>query len=415
MKQLIKVIIAIVAVLSFPSSRGWTQSTSSTKLKSQTYTNWETKYDEYDFDAEYYELTIPNFFRGKDAVTVQLYHYGTESNYPNSTISLIDAEGNLLTTIFEPTQFHKTALRHTTLSVADIDGNGLKDIKIEFSYMGNGLMAYAIRTIYIFQEKNITFNKISFDSFVCKGYVSEIDIDRDGKHEIVAKTLEYADENNRFWVENLYKYTPEGLICISEANGYPKATSVKQNKPAKSEVLAKHKKEWTLLQPQGYHFLKSTDPEADIYTSPQKHYTELKNVKWTKYVDKKQGYTIEYPAGFEPTAVGSLAVEFGNMFSVSIKPLSAEDALVDSPDKILKSRYEVLSSDMQWVTTKRLNGKLYGYADFYGIDHPNVKSRAVAALCIHSAYVYEFYCENPDDKSVEVFLEILSRFQITQK
>lgn len=146
MKSLTKTLIIFFALFFYSCNQGSAQETKSAKLEFQTYTEWETKYDEYNSDAEYYELSIPDFFEGNDAVTVQIYHYGTEDNHPNSTISLIDKEGDFLTTLFEPTVFHEMAVVHTTLSVGDIDGNGLEDIKIEFPYMGNGLMALTTRT-----------------------------------------------------------------------------------------------------------------------------------------------------------------------------------------------------------------------------------------------------------------------------
>lgn len=409
------IFLLLTAIMSISGYQVNAQKKNSAKLNFKTYTNWEIKYDEYNSNAEYYEFTIPDFFEKNNSATVQLYHYGTEGNISNSTISLINKDGDFLATIFEPTQFHEMAVQFATLSVADIDGNGLKDIKIEFPYMGNGLMACAVRTIYIFQEKQQTFNKISFNSFVCQDQVSEIDVDNDGKYEIVARTLEYIDEDNRFWVENIYKYTPEGLICVSEENGYPKAMNVYEDKPTDAKIVASYKKEWIFKLPNEYHFLKSTAPEADIFTRPPMVYGNPENVKWARFTSDELNYIIEYPVGFEPTVLGSSTVKFGDMFSINVQSLSNAENRLGSPDKILKYRYEVLSSNPEWTTTKKIKDNLYGYADFYGIDHPNIKSRAIIALCHDGIKAYEFYCDNPDDNTAKVFLEILERFQIIRK
>lgn len=407
--------LLLAALVAIPCKQVKAQETKSVKLSFKTYTNWETKYDEYNSDAEYYELSIPDFFEGNNSATIQLYHYGTEGNISNSTISLINKEGAFLTTLLEPTQFHEMALQYTTLSVADIDGNGLKDIKIEFPYMGNGLMACAVRTIYVFQENNKKFNKVSFDSFVCQEDVSEIDVDNDGKYEIVARTMEYIDEENSYWVENLYKYTPEGLVCVSKENGYPKVANVYEDKSTDAKIVTKIKNEWKSSLPDEYLFLKSTDPEAAIFTQPPMVYDNLENEKWARFTNDELDYIIEYPVGFEPSAIDDSTVKFGEMFSINVQRLSSDEIRLGSPDKILKFRYEKLYSNPEWATTKKIKDNLYGYADFYGIDHPNIKSRAIIALCQDEEYVYELYCNNPNDKTAKVFLEILARFQISLK
>lgn len=250
--------LLIIVLVAISCHQGKAQKTEPAKLEFQTYSDWEAKYDENSLDEECWELTIPDFLKENSAVTVQLRAYEEENDQPNSTIALIDKEGNYLATLFEPTQFHQFALEYATLSVGDVDGNGLKDIKIDFPYMGNGLMACAIRAIYIFQAGAKTFNKISFDSFVCRDHVAETDVDGDGKWEIIVRTLEYIDENNHYWVDNIYKYTPEGLICVSKENGYPKALNVSERKSTDAKIVARHKEEWTVEQPKGYLFLKSS-------------------------------------------------------------------------------------------------------------------------------------------------------------
>lgn len=151
MKTLTKIIITLLALSFYSCNKGKVQETKSVELKFKTYTDWQTKYDENNSDAQYYELTIPDFFEENNAATVQIYHYGMEDNHPNSTISLIDKKGAFLTTLFEPTEFHEEiTVQFTTLLVGDIDNNGLNDIKIYFSYMGNGWMAYYKRAFKSF-------------------------------------------------------------------------------------------------------------------------------------------------------------------------------------------------------------------------------------------------------------------------
>ncbi|MGI6342571.1 MAG: hypothetical protein ACOXZ9_06300 [Bacteroidales bacterium] len=245
--------LLLMALIVISCNQGMCQKTKPANLELETYTEWVTKYEE----TECYELSIPNYFGENNPITIQFY-YNDEGNEDQSTINLIDKNGDFLITHYEPITVHPMAMGYTKLVVGDIDGNGLKDIRMEFPYMGNGLMACAVRTIYIFQEKDKIFNKVSFDSFVCTDQASEIDADGDGKWEIIARTLEYIDENNYYWIDNIYKYTPEGLVCVSEENGYPKAINTHEAKSTDAKIVNKNKKGWIKEKPEGYLFFSNS-------------------------------------------------------------------------------------------------------------------------------------------------------------
>lgn len=378
------------------------------------FTHWETQTIEYESDAEMFSLTIPDFFSVGNPLIISMLTLDAESNKPNSTISLNDDDESPIVVFYEPTLFHQTAIESTTVSVGDIDGNGLADIKMFFPYMGNGLDACAVRSIYLFQEKDKKFNKISFDSYVCQDDITEIDADGDGKYEIVARELQYTDDNP-FWVDNLYKYTPDGLVCVSEKNGYPKVFSVNDGVPAEKNIVNTHKKEWTLPLPNEYNFLKSTDPDAGLFTEQPVSRPEIATAKWTKYPIDAYGCIVEYPdLGFEPLHIDDHTFEFGDLFTLTIEEQTDEMSGKSSAE-ILKKKYMLLSDNPQWVSFKLFNGKQYGYADFIGIDHPNVKSRTLMALAQNGIHTYRFECLNPDDDMVKVFQKILGKFQVAQE
>lgn len=262
MKTFYSIIHLLIVSLFCSCTQSGKEEKQTEKPEIKTYSDWVAKSDDYNPDIEYYRLTIPDYFRKNSDVTLELKTIKVVSDQPNSSISLIDKNGNYLATLYEPTRFHETAILNTIVSVGDIDGNGVNDIKFDFPYTDNKLMTCATRSVYLFQEADKTFNKISFDSFVSESDISEIDLAGEGRHYIVARNLQYLDDDNHYLVGNLYKYTPDGLVCVSEENGYPKAVNADKTRTTNAEIVNKHKKEWTLPLPDKYHFSKSTDPEA---------------------------------------------------------------------------------------------------------------------------------------------------------
>lgn len=253
MKQFTRILLTLIASSIIACNPSNAQQAAPAKLTLKTYSDWETTWNESTSEPEFYTLTIPDCFQKNDAVTIQLYDYSVG----DSTISLIGKDGNLLTAISESVTIHEMAIRYTSVSVGDIDCNGLNDMKINFPYMGNGLMANAKRIVYLFQNADRTFSKVSFDSFTWKNDIMETDADGDGKYEIVVRNIQNIDDDNYYWVENLYKYTANGLVCVSDKNGYPKAYNVDKEKATDAEIVAKHKKEWTVPIPDGYNFTRN--------------------------------------------------------------------------------------------------------------------------------------------------------------
>jgi hypothetical protein len=103
-------------------------------------------------------LSIPLFFDKADTLTVQLTSF-TEHLWERSQIRVF-RNATEIQQIIEDMAFNPVAL--DPLRVADINGDGLPDIKIITAFMGNGTAALNVRVIYLFQEKDHRFRKISF-------------------------------------------------------------------------------------------------------------------------------------------------------------------------------------------------------------------------------------------------------------
>jgi len=63
---------------------------------------------------------------------------------------------------------------------ADINGDGLSDLKLIVSYNGSGLACLNVRVIYLFQKNGGEFAKLSFDDMKYK---------TDDKKEILMGTI----------------------------------------------------------------------------------------------------------------------------------------------------------------------------------------------------------------------------------
>ena len=103
--------------------------------------------------------------------------------------------------------------------VADINGDGLKDVKFVIPYMGNGLAALNVKVIYLLQTKDQKFVKISFYDKMDKNR-PERDFDGDGNFEIITMDLQEY-KNHNYWTFNIFEYKDGQLINVNEKDNYP--------------------------------------------------------------------------------------------------------------------------------------------------------------------------------------------------
>lgn len=183
-------------------------------VKYQTYSNWESK--ENDITKEVNSrISIPYFYANKDSITIQLTSH-TEKWSENSKIQIFrnSAQTQLL---LEDIAFYPVAL--DTLCVADFNSDGLKDLKIITSYMGNGTASLNVRVIYLFQQADQSFKKISFNDKMSVNR-AERDFDRDGNFEIITMDL-ISYENHNYWLYNLFNYKNAELVSVNSKHYYP--------------------------------------------------------------------------------------------------------------------------------------------------------------------------------------------------
>jgi len=105
--------------------------------------------------------------------------------------------------------------------VADINGDGLNDIKILFPNYASGAYNYYCQTVLLCQNKNGTFNDIIY-SDIYENFENkpERDFNNDGQYEIITQTFQQYGAHN-YWLFNLYNYKNGGLVNVNALANYP--------------------------------------------------------------------------------------------------------------------------------------------------------------------------------------------------
>ncbi|WP_075341940.1 hypothetical protein [Tenacibaculum agarivorans] len=182
----------------------------------QKYNNWK-RYDWTDTkQAVHHTLKIDQFFDNKEALTIQLTSF--TSNHKTSLIRVF-RNNTQIQKIKEDMIFTTLNTGHEPIRVADINGDGLQDLKIITSYLGNGIAGLNVKIIYLFQTQNQEFIKVSFSDMIDTDR-TERDFDGDGNFEIITMGLNGYDKHN-YWTFNIFEYKNEELQSANFKDEYP--------------------------------------------------------------------------------------------------------------------------------------------------------------------------------------------------
>jgi hypothetical protein len=195
----------------------------------------------------YFTKTIPNFFENKDSLKIQITF-----TYDNIDTSYIDIYRNNkhIQNFFEPFGI-PAPTGDLPIQVADINGDGLPDVKFMIPYMSCGL-GVNCRVIYLFQKPDCNFTKISYlDMF--GEYEPERDFDGDKNYEIITRFL-VSYKNHSYWLYNLYNYTENGLINVNKKGNYPIMIQFlnRDNYKITNKITRKKMKDFALPLPEDY-------------------------------------------------------------------------------------------------------------------------------------------------------------------
>ncbi len=187
-------------------------------LKYREYINWK-EIEKDSKEKKEFTLTVPKFFDKKDSLTIQLTSF--TKNWDSSYITLF-RNGKQMQRFFEPFGFDINVFAPVRL--ADINGDNRQDCKLLIPYMGNGIAALNTRVIYLFQNSDKTFTKVSFLDMIDGKHAgdnrSERDFNRDGNYEIITMSLTGYDSHS-YWVYNLYNFKNNTLVNVNNRYDYP--------------------------------------------------------------------------------------------------------------------------------------------------------------------------------------------------
>ncbi|MHA7059603.1 hypothetical protein ACWGOQ_0020420 [Aquimarina sp. M1] len=162
-------------------------------------------------------LTIDQFFNNQDTLTIQLT--SVTSNWDGASVIRVFRNKTQIQKMTEQIFFSTLNTGHEPIRIADINGDGLKDLKIIAPYMGNGVAALNVKIIYLFQTKDRKFIKVSFTDKMAENRL-ERDFDGDGNHEIVTMNLTGHD-NHSYWTFNIFEYKAGKLRNVNNKDNYP--------------------------------------------------------------------------------------------------------------------------------------------------------------------------------------------------
>ena len=187
-------------------------------VKKQTINNWIQLFRAGKANSEVcaYKIRVKHIFPSGNDCTVRVSPVGSDLTAFSSVLEIY--QGSNLLQRFSPDPVYFGYFSMGITSVADFNGDSLKDIKIVCPYMSSGL-GLSVRTIYLIQNPNGLFTKLSYDD-MSNGDRIERDMDNDGKYITICMELENFKKHN-YWTYNLYKFSGDSLIGVSDRFDYP--------------------------------------------------------------------------------------------------------------------------------------------------------------------------------------------------
>ena len=135
---------------------------------------------------------------------------------PSDTFYVALSTGGVTKQFLEPWYLLPESLTQP-VRVADLDGDGLPDLKLVINAVGGGGVRGLVRLVYLFGRPGGGFAKVSFLSFHDG---PERDFDGDGNYEMVVREL-VSYRGHSYWSFNVFRYSGGQLVNVSPRYGYP--------------------------------------------------------------------------------------------------------------------------------------------------------------------------------------------------
>ncbi|WP_395057046.1 hypothetical protein [Flavobacterium sp.] len=184
-------------------------------IKYKEYKNWKTEdsIETKDFISRI--NYIPKFYNKLNSLTIKLTVFDsleyTEIKIYKKNKEIQKIIEKRMSIITEPTSVY----------VEDINSDGLKDLKFLIPNYGCGNYNYYCEVFYLIQNKNGTFDKISYSDIFIE-YINRVerDFNNDGKFEIITQTFESYKKHN-YWSFNIYNLKNGKFENVNNLANYP--------------------------------------------------------------------------------------------------------------------------------------------------------------------------------------------------
>jgi hypothetical protein len=181
------------------------------------YNNWKL-IDKQDEKKIHQTVTIADFYSVNTSLTIQ-FTIDNSTEKPENIIRIYKGNTTIQSFRNDVVDYMPNYIAAHPIKVADLNGDGLTDIKITYGYNSNGL-SLSYRLIYLLQNTDGTFIKYSFDNMFEGRTDFERDLDADGKFEILAVKLVGINEHS-YWCFTILKLEKSSITDQSATFDYP--------------------------------------------------------------------------------------------------------------------------------------------------------------------------------------------------
>lgn len=159
--------------------------------------------------------SLPDFYENGDSLTVQISTIEAEKKYSLIRIFRSKKQQQILPEKHAIAAYFGYLI--DSLYFADVNGDSLTDLKFLAPHGGNGTASMNVRIIYLFQQPDHSFVKLSY---LDKEPPTERDFNRDGNYEIITRALNHH-ENHSYWTFNLYNFKDNTFQSVNALYDYP--------------------------------------------------------------------------------------------------------------------------------------------------------------------------------------------------
>ncbi len=142
-----------------------------------------------------------------------------------------------------------------SIQVADLNKDGLSDLKLSIRGTGNGFAGFYNRQLFLYQTKENGFKCLSYLDLIGEER-TERDFNKDGKFEHIVRSFTNVN-GHAYWIYNLYSFKGDALVNVNYLADYPILIPY-LNKPyykVTTKISRKEMKKYVAKKPEDYKYV----------------------------------------------------------------------------------------------------------------------------------------------------------------